>query len=125
MKTLRVFYRKSDSEIVWNSSLEGSGVFSRTVEEELEMLPSTKVGTTLISEGTPLGAKPEDYSCIEVTDQSLISAFMDSDSNTLVNGKLVTGTARPTPEPTPLRDLAKEIDGLDARISNIEATKAS
>jgi len=92
---LRVFYRKSNSQIVWNSSLDGDGVFPRTVEEELEKLPDIMVGATLTSEGAPLGGKPEDYACIEVTDQPTISAFMASDSNTVVGGKLVTGVPRP------------------------------
>jgi len=125
MKALRVFYKKSDSKIVWNSSLEGTGVFPYSIEEELKNLPNTKIAVTLTSEGTPLGGEPDDYACIEISDEAIMASFMASDTNTVENGKLVTGTARPTPEPTPLRDLAKEIDELDARISNIEATKAS
>ena len=119
-KKLRVFYRKSDSQIVWNSSLEGKGVFPRAVGEELEMLPEIKIGATLTSEGTPLGGKPEDYACIEVTDQSIISAFMASDSSTVIKGKLVTGIPRPIIEPIPPRDLAKEIDALKAKVTELE-----
>ena len=119
-KKLRVFYRKSDSQIVWNSSLEGKGVFPRAVGEELEMLPEIKIGATLTSEGTPLGGKPEDYSCIEVTDQPTISAFVASDSNTVVKGKLVTGQPRPIVVPEPPRDLAAEIDKLKAKVADLE-----
>lgn len=120
IKALRVFYKKLDLQIVWNSSLEGDGVFPRTVEEELEKLPEIKIGATLTSEGIPLSGKPEDYACIEVTDQPTICAFVASDSNAVVDGKLITGTPRPIIEPIPVRDLAKEIDELKLKVAELE-----
>lgn len=119
-KTVRVFYRKLDNQIVWSSSLEGDGVFPITVEDELEKLPAIKIGTTLTFEGVPLGGKPEDYSCIEVTDQPTISAFLASDNNTMIEGKLATGAPRLIVESQPVRDFAKEIDELKAKVAELE-----
>lgn len=120
IKAVRVFYRKTDSQIVWNSSLEGDGIFPRTIEEELVTIPNVEVGTTETSEGIPLGGAPEDYACIEVTDQSIITTFIASDSNTVVKGKLITGTPRPIVIPEPPRDLVAEIDELKAKVTELE-----
>ncbi len=121
MKAVRVFYKKSNSQIVWSSSLEGDGVFPKTIEEELNALPSVKIDALFPTfEGTPLGGIPKDYACIEVADQPIISAFMASDSNTVVKGKLVTGIARPIVIPPPPRDLIAEIDTLKTKVAEIE-----
>jgi len=97
MEALRVFYRKSDSEIVLPASLEGPGVFPHSVEEGLRALPETKVRATLTFEGTPLGGEPDDYACIEISDEAIMASFMASDINTIVNGELVTGEPRINP----------------------------
>ena len=90
VKAVRVFYQKADNEIVWRHTLTGTGEFANTKEEDLAGIPDT-----MPNGETPLGGVPEDYACIEVTDQTTISAFMASDSNTVVNGELITGTPRP------------------------------
>lgn len=122
---LRVFYRKSDSQTAWVSTLDGAGEFPRSIEEELESLPDTKIIDSFdLPTGQEvfhlLGGKSDDYSCIEVNDQPTISAFMASDSDAVVKGKLVTGAPRPVVFPTPVRDLAKELDELKDRIKELE-----
>ena len=115
IKAVRVFYRKSDSQIVWTRTLDGTGEFSTTIEQNLAEMPDN------MPDGeTPLGGVPEDYACIEVTDQTTISAFMASDSNTVVKGKLITGTPRPIVIPEPPRDLVAEIDELKAKVTELE-----
>ncbi len=99
--TLRAFYRKSDSKIVWTSSLEGTGKFPRTVQEELTALPDIKIGATRTSVGTSLGGVPENFLCLEVTDALIIVAFIASDTNTIVGGELVVGMPRPLSPPPP------------------------
>lgn len=89
MKTLRIFHDKSN--IIWTHGLEGEGKFPQLVEDELKEYPS-------------------DTECIELIDN--IKAFVMSDENTIVGGKLVIGKPREIIEPEPPRDLLAEIDQI-------------
>ena len=88
IKAIRVFYRKSDSLIVWQHGLSGTGEFPTTIENSLEEL------------AIKFGGVPSDYACIEITDSQTISGFSASDTNTIVNGILVIGTPRPPSIPS-------------------------
>lgn len=102
MKVLRVFF--NSNQVIWIHGLKGEGNFPTTIEDDLgELL-----------EGT---------SCIELTDSETIKAFMVSNSNSIEDGKLIIGEPcviiEPEP-PEPERDLAAEIDTLEARIKKLE-----
>ena len=106
---LRVFYRKSTNEIVWNSTTDGE--FPYSTEQDIEKLPNTKPDGE-----TPIGGTPEDYSCLVVEDKTEVDAFLASDDNTVVTGKLVSGLPRQVILPEPAKDVLKELDALKARI---------
>ena len=132
IKAIRVFYRKSDGKVIWSHQLvcpDGyDGKFPTTIEQNIEELPDKPqldaTGSVILDANEnpfKLGGVPDDYACIEVTDQLTISAFVASDSNTVVNGKLVTGTPRPIVIPEPPRDLAKEVDELKDMVKELES----
>jgi len=102
MKALRIFY-DSTNKIIWNHGLEGTGKFPQSPTEELATYP---MGTN----------------CLEITDAQTIAAFLVSDTNQIVGGKLVVGTPRPpSPPPAPDRDLASELTQIEADIALIKA----
>lgn len=105
---IRVFYRKSDNQIVWTHELRSPegylGQFPTTVEQDLAEIPDK-----MPDEITPLGGMPEDYACIPVEDTQVIEEFFASDDNTIVNAHLITGAPRPPPEPDPDTIRAAEI----------------
>lgn len=74
MKALRIFYNK-DGNVIWTSSLEGSGVFPQSVSDELK---SHEDGTQ----------------CLEIDDMDIINAFMQSDTNVIIDDKLIIGKSR-------------------------------
>ncbi len=111
-KSIRVFYRKSDGEVVWSHELRGTGKFPTSVASDLAGI-SGQMPDGL----TPLGGFPGDYACIEVDDTVVIEGFLASDSNKAVDGKLVTGTPRPVLPAVKPRDLAAELDAVAKRLS--------
>lgn len=114
-KALRVFYRKSDNKIVWTHELRGTGEFPTTVEIDLSQIPGT------MPDGkTPLRGVIDDYECIEELDSQKASAFLASDTNAVVNGKLIIGNPRSIIIPQSSRNLAAEIDELKAKIKKLE-----
>lgn len=114
-KALRVFYGKSDNKIVWTYELRGTGKFPTTISKDLAKIPGK------MPDGeTSLGGKPQDYACIKVMDAQRAIAFLKSDENKIVDGKVVIGAKRITPEPIPARDLTAEIDTLEARLRILE-----
>jgi len=115
---VRVFYRKSDNDIVWSCELRGGGIFPTTVETDL-----TDISNMMPDGKTPLGGVPEDYACIVELDPERTEGFLNSDENKIVDGALIIGAERITPKPTPTippRDLVAEIDELKARLDSIE-----
>lgn len=105
-KAIRVFYRISDSEIVWYHLViapEGMpALFPNTHEEDLAGIPTNCPGGE-----TPLGGLPGDYACIEEHDTQVVNAFLASDNNQIVGGELSVGEPRPEPpppEPSPVFD---------------------
>lgn len=118
MRNLRVFYRKSDNELVWyheTHSPEGvKAVCPSTIEQDLADLPNK------MPDGeNPLGGSSSDYGSIEVKEAD-IDAYLASDANKVVAGKLLIGEPRPEPEPIselPPRDLLAE---LEARVKALE-----
>lgn len=101
---LRVFYRISNNQIVWNGTTETE--FPYTIEQDIAGIPLTLIG-----------GQPSDYACIQVTDKTTIDKFMASDGNTVINGKLVTGVARIVTPPAPPRDIPKEVEVLNSIIN--------
>lgn len=118
-KAVRVFYRKSDNQVIWTHELKvlkgSSGKFPTTIKDDLNEIP-LKMPDGI----TPLGGVPDDYGCIEVTESTAAKGFLSSDNNKVADGKLVIGTPRITPIPVPPRDLVAEIDKLKERIAKLE-----
>ncbi len=81
-KAIRIFYKKATGGIVWTHSLVGRGEFSSTVKEDLDSLSSF------------IGGVSSSYACIEETDRIRILGIRASDSNKVVDGKVVIGNPR-------------------------------
>ena len=118
-RKLRVFYRKSDKEIVWTHDLlDVSGkeaVFKTTQEEGLADIPNK------MPDGkTPLGGSHDDYACVEIAGEDQVDAYMNTDDRSIADGKLIMGEPRP-PQPPP-RNFMEELDGLKARLDTLEAS---
>lgn len=96
---MRIFHK--NGQVVGQSSLMGDGEFPLSVEEELKEHPGCE--------------------CLEIDDPAVIEAFNASDSNTVIDGKLVTGDPRPQTLPVIPRDPLAEIDNLEKRISVLES----
>ena len=112
-KALRIFYRKSDGQPVWTHELRGSGIFPTTPEQDLAQIPD-KVGQGNI----------DDYACIEETNVQRAEAALDSDDNRILDGKLIVGAKRITPEAIQPRNLRAEIDELKARLDGMTVGRA-
>lgn len=99
MKALRIFYGKEGS-VVWTHGLEGEGdwPYDATIQD----------GDTQV---------------IETTDSATITGFMASDTNKVIDGKLVIGEPRKPVEPVPQRNLYAEVDTLKAKVAALEAAK--
>ncbi len=97
MNKLRVFYNDS-GDCFYYHGLEGSGGYPETITAELNHYPS--------------GTK-----CLEISDKTLIDDYMARDNNTVVDGTLILGDVRVTPEPPQPRDLPKELDDLKAALA--------
>lgn len=102
-KAVRVFYRKSNNQIVWSHELripfEGyPGEFPTTMEQDLAEIPNKAIITGIDGEGEPiltkLGGIPKDYAGIEETNSQRAKDFLNSDKNTIVDGALVIGAKR-------------------------------
>lgn len=95
MRALRVFYNKSNNEIVWyheTRSPEGMpAICPSTVEKDLVSMPDHKPDGE-----TPLGGNSSNYGCIEVREAD-IDAYFASSTNKVVDGKLKIGKPRPEP----------------------------
>lgn len=114
-KALRVFYRKSDNQIIWTHELRGTGAFPTTIEADLAEIPY-KMPDGLVA----LGGNVDDYACIEEADTQRAINFLASDNNRIIKGKLVAGDRRVVPEPPLHRDLVAEIDEIKARVKELE-----
>ena len=119
-RALRIFYQKSNNQIVWQHetrSPEGKTAISpTTIEEDLANIPDK------MPDGeTPLGETLRDYGYIEVGEAD-IDAYFASDNNRVIDNKLAVGTPRIEVEEPPLeppRDVLAEIDELKARLDKI------
>lgn len=101
-QALRVFFRKSDSQIVWTHQVTDFAdrqpvPFPTTVEEDLAEIPY-KIP---VLDSPPLGGSAQDYACIEVQDTQKVEAYLASDTNRIVDGALVIGEPRLPPPPDP------------------------
>lgn len=117
MRALRVFYRKSDNQIVWyheTRSPEGiEAICPSTIEEDLAGIPDK-----MPNGETPLGGSKSDYGCIEV-EEADIDAYFASDTNEVVDDKLKIGKPRPKPELKPKPEIINplvEIDEIKAKL---------
>lgn len=99
MGALRVFYRKSDNQIVWYHETRSPGetpaICPTTIEDDLVDIPGKKPDGEL-----PLGGNSSDNGCVEVKEADIDSYFA-SDTNKVVDGKLKIGKPRPKPKPKP------------------------
>lgn len=120
-KALRVFYRKSNNQIVWTHELRGTGKFPTTITQDLAEIPDKIISRELDADGsvigeTRVGGVVQNYSCIEEQDSQRASNALLSDNNKISNGKLIIGSKRVIVEHQPPRDLLAEIDELKARL---------
>ncbi len=114
MRALRAFYRKSDNKVVWyHETIAPKGIRAicpSTIEEDLAEIPAT------------FGGNKSDYGGIEVEEVE-IEAFLKSDTNEIIAGKLKVGKPRPAPEPAPPEPAPPEpteIDLLKKRVKDLE-----
>ena len=114
-RALRIFYQKSNNQIVWQHetrSPEGKPAISpTTIEEDLANIPDKM----------PDGKTPLDYGYIEVGEAD-IDAYFASDNNRVIDNKLAVGTPRievEEPPPEPPRDLAAETTTQKAEIDEL------
>lgn len=91
-KAVRIFYRKSDNQIVWHHELRGTGEFPTTIDNDLAEIPS-KIPDGIM----PLGGIAEDYGCIEEQDSQKACDFLNSDESKIVDERLVIGPKRVVP----------------------------
>ncbi len=114
-KAVRVFYRKSDNQIVWQYELRGPGEFPITVKDSLIEIPNK------MPDGeTQLGGEWQEYACIEELDSEKAVAFLASNENQIINDQLIIGTPRIIPEPIPPRDLEAELDENKAELDALK-----
>jgi hypothetical protein len=93
---LRVFHK--DGKIIHTSCLDGYGRFPYKLEEEKKKL---------------------NCDAIEITDKSTITNFLKSDTNSITDGKVVTGQPRISTVPTVV-NLVNEITKLKADIAVLQ-----
>ena len=120
-RALKVFYLKSDNQIVWTfetHSPDGKeAICPVTAESILAELPDKMPNGETI-----LGGLSEDYDYIEV-EEPQIDAYFASDTNEIIDNELIVGKPRKKTieqPPEPPRDLNTEIDELRARIAQLE-----
>ena len=101
IKAVRVFYR--DDKVVWTHSLEGTGEFPTTIEQDLSEIPDKPQlddnGSAILDADEnfiKLGGVPEDYGCIEVNDTVQAQAVVDAkrNENKVIDKKLIIGSKR-------------------------------
>jgi len=94
IKALRVFYRNSDSEVIWYHALEGPGVFPTTIDEDLAEIPD-KITTYVadadgkLTQPVKVGGVVTDHSALEVTDPDTIRLFFSPGRKQVRDGRLI------------------------------------
>ncbi len=103
---LRVFYKPSNDQIVWTSTVD-SDTWPYSIADYATMTPEIP---------------PNDYACIEVTDQIIIKDYLASDENIIINGQLHIGLPRVIP-PLKFEDLPRST--ISATVISIAEDKLS
>jgi len=100
-KAVRIFYRKSDNQIVWTHTVvdfmgRTPAFFPTTIEEDLAKIPDKpKLNSDgSIIEGTRLGGVVEEYDYVQEDDSQRAQDALDSDENRIVNKRLIVGRKR-------------------------------